>query len=109
MVRTLIAALALTFALVVPGYAQLQRLLPANGKRGDLVGQQTLPLVQINNKVLRLAPGAVVYDENNRTIVHSALPERASILYVLDSRGDVQRLYILTREEQARLDQAGAR
>jgi hypothetical protein len=108
-VRILIATLALAVALAVPAYGQLQRPLPANGKRGDLVGQQPLPLVQINGKMLRLAPGAVIFDQNNRTILHNGLPERARVLYALDMKGDVQRIYILTREEEARLEQAGAR
>jgi hypothetical protein len=108
-VRLLITTLALAFVLAAPAYGQLQRPLPPNGKRGDLVGQQPLPLVKINGKILNLAPGGVIFDQNNRAILHNGLPERARVLYVLDTKGDVQRIYILTREEEARLEQAGAR
>lgn len=107
--RTLIAGLALSFALAAPGHAQLQRLLPANGKLGELSGQQhSYPLVQINRKVLRLAPGALIYDQNNRTILHGYLPDYAVVLYVLDLRGEVSRIIILTPEELARLEQTQA-
>ena len=108
--RILIAGLALSFALAAPGHAQVQRLLPANGQRGELAGQQqAYPLVQINRKVLRLAPGGLIYDENNRTILHSYLPPNAAVLYVLDPRGEISRIIILTPEELARLEQAGHR
>jgi len=107
--RTLIAGLALSFALAAPGHAQLQRLLPANGKLGELSGQQhSYPLVQINKEVLRLAPGALIYDQNNRTILHNYLPDYAVVLYVRDSRGEVSRIIILRPEELTRLEQTQA-
>lgn len=105
--------LLFTFLLVTwtsPAAAQVQRLLPANGKLGQLVGQQhQYPLVQINREVLRVAPGGVIVDENNRFIVHGALPANADVLYVLDSRGQVSRIILLTPNELARIEQAGKR
>ena len=85
----------------------MQRLLPANAKHGALTGErQPYPLVEINNKVLRMAPGGVIVDQNNRFILHGALPDSADLLYVLDPRGDVSRIVILTAEEEARIEQA---
>jgi len=108
--RTLIIGLALSLALAAPGYAQVQRLMPLNAKHGALTGEpQPYPLVEINRKVLRLAPGGVIVDQNNRFILHGALPPSADVLYVLDPRGDVSRIVILTEEEEARLEQAGRR
>ena len=108
--RTLISALAVSFVLASPVHAQVQRLLPANGKLGTLTGQQQpYPLVLINRKVLRMAPGGLIFDENNRTILHGYLPASASVLYVLDPSGDISRIVILTPEELARLEQAGQR
>jgi hypothetical protein len=105
--------LLLTFFLVVwisPAAGQVQRLLPSNGKLGQLVGQQhQFPLVQIDRKVLRVAPGGVIIDQNNRFIVHGALPARADVLYVLDNRGDVSRVILLTPAEAARFEQARKR
>lgn len=108
--RTLLAGLALAFTLATPSAAQVQRLLPAGGKLGEVFGQQhQYPLVQINRDVLRLAPGGVIVDQNNRFIVHGALPAQAAVLYVLDNRGEIARIVILTPRERARLEQTGQR
>lgn len=90
-------------------HAQHVRMLPAQGERGTLGESQPLPLVKIGGKVLRLAPGGVIYDQSNRSIVHAALPAAANVLYTKDLNGDIQRIYILTEQEQARLDRAGKR
>jgi hypothetical protein len=95
--------------LAAPAAAQLQRLLPANGKLGELAGQQQFPLVQIDRKLLRLAPGGVIVDQNNRFILHNHLPDQAYVLYVLDNRGDLTRIVLLRPDELARLQQAGKR
>lgn len=106
----LAAVLVLAFALATTGHAQLQRLLPANGKLGQAYGQQhPYPLVQINRDVLRLAPGGVIVDQNNRFIVHGALPAQAAVLYVVDSVGQISRIILLTPDELTRLQQAGIR
>ena len=78
------------------------RTLPANAKR-VIVGQQQYPLPYINlgGNVVRLAPGGVIYDQNNRTLVHGALPLGADVIYTLDMNGDVGRIYILTPLEQS--------
>ena len=92
--------LALAAAWVATGHAQLSRELPANGKLGVLVGQQQpFPMLQINNQLVRLAPGGRIYDQHNRTILHTFLPERATVLFVQDMNGDISRLYILRPEE----------
>jgi hypothetical protein len=107
--RWLIAAWFATLVFSSPASAQVQRLLPANGKLGELYGGQQYPLVGIDSNVLRLAPGGVILDQSNRYIVHAYLPARADVLYVLDHRGEISRIVILTPEELARLKQAGAR
>lgn len=86
-------------------YAQM-RTLPANAKRAT-VGQEQYPLPYINigGTRLKLAPGGVIYDQNNRTIVHGALPPGADVAVVPDMNGDVGRIYILTPQEQARFGQ----
>jgi hypothetical protein len=109
LMRTFIAAFTLAFMLTAPSFAQVQRLLPTNGKLGHLVAQQQMPLIEIDRKVLRLAPGGVIVDQNNRFIVHGALPASADVLYVLDGRGDISRIILLTPAELARLEQARKR
>ena len=85
------------------------RFLPPQGIRGVLGPSQAYPLVAIGNTTLRLTPGARIYDQNNRTIVHGALPPGAQILFLRDQAGDMQRIYILTEQELAFLQQAGKR
>ena len=87
------------------GYTQF-RTLPAAAKRAT-VGDRphALPYVELGGKVVRLAPGGVIYDQNNRTIVHGALPAGAAVAFTTDMHGDIARIYILTPQEQALLDQ----
>jgi hypothetical protein len=97
----LIATLA--FAQASP--AQLQRFLPSQGQLGELSDQQQqpYPLLHIDKKLLRLAPGGRIFDQHNRMIVHGALPDAASVLFVPDMHGDIARLYILLPAEIERV------
>ena len=107
----LLLILSVSIGTCAAAYAQFisQRFLPANGERGKLGTQQEYPLVQIGSKVLRLSPGARIYDAANRTIVHAHLPAGAEIFYSKEQSGAVQRIYILTEQEIARLKAAGKR
>jgi hypothetical protein len=109
--KSLLLAAFLGAVAAPPVDAQLiqQRILPAKGERGTLGETQPLPMLKINGRVLRLAPGGVIFDQANRTLVHSHLPAYADVFYTKDANGDVQRIYILTEQEQARLDRAGRR
>jgi hypothetical protein len=84
-------------------HAQM-RPLPADGKRATVGQPQALPYVELGGKLLRLAPGGTIYDQNNRSIVHGALPAGADVVYANDMNGDVARIYILTPQEQAQLN-----
>ena len=93
----------LAVGLFAAGAAQAQlRAIPPNAKRA-IVGQEQYPLPYINigGTRLKLAPGGLIYDQNNRTIVHNALPPGADVAVVPDMNGDVGRIYILTPQEQA--------
>jgi hypothetical protein len=96
-----IALLALASA--TTGHAQLERRLPANGKLGEVGERQPFPMVQINKKLLRLAPGGLIFDTFNRTILHLNLPEQATVLYVDDRNGEVSHIYVLRPEELERV------
>jgi hypothetical protein len=99
--------LALAVAWVATGHAQLPRNLPAKGTLGELVGQQQpFPLLQIDSKVVRLAPGGRIYDQHNRIILHTLLPEHATVLFVQDMNGDISHVYILRPEELEQLRRA---
>lgn len=103
--RRRIWAAVLGLLIASASFAQVARLLPADGKLGELVGQQhPFPLLEISNKVVRLAPGGVIYDQQNRTILHNQLPPSSPVLYVADSKGEIMRLYLLRPDEAARLE-----
>ena len=86
-------------------FAEAQfRTLPANAKRATLSGYEN-PFVILGGDQLRLAPGAVIFDTNNRTIVPMSLPAEADVLYTTDLTGSVLRIYLLTPQEQQKLDQ----
>lgn len=107
--RRWIGAAALVAACAATAHAQFNRRLPVDGQLGELVGQKyPLPLVEIDQKVVRLAPGARVYDQENRTLLHTYLPPQAQVLFVLDMNGDIARAYILRPEEWERLKPAPA-
>lgn len=100
-----VAALVLATGLAVAHAQGLpQRQLPPVGLRGETGATLPLPLVQIDGKTRRLAPGAVLYDAGNRTVLHGALPPGADVYYTVDPQGDILRLYVLTPLEQALLD-----
>ena len=84
--------------------AQTIRSLPANGKRGITGNGLPLPQVAIGRTLLMLAPGGLIFDAANRTILHNALPPGADVWYQTNNEGQIQRIYILRPEEQARLN-----
>ncbi len=97
--------LLLTFLVfVAPVWAQ--RALPPEAKRGAIGERQALPMVQIGGEVRRLAPGGIIINSNNLSITQGQLLPGSEILYQLDRNGEVQRIVVLTPEEQARLDSA---
>jgi hypothetical protein len=85
------------------GYAQF-RTLPQNAKYAVVGEIQPLPFVQLDGKLYKLAPGGVIYNEENRTIVHGSLPSGVRVAYSVDLGGDIGRIYILTALEQAQAD-----
>jgi hypothetical protein len=108
--RNLLLSLILYSALACAGvHAQTLRSFPQQGERGTLGQNQALPEVQIGDRLLRLAPGAIIYDQSNRSIVHSQLPPDADVFYTTNPNGEIQRIYILTEQERARLDQSRRR
>ena len=106
----LLLAFCVTLGTIAAVEAQVQlRFLPAQGERGRLGEAQVLPMVKIGSRIMRLAPGAVIYDQNNRSIVQAHLPAGAEVLYTRNQNGDVQRIYILTDQEREQLARAGRR
>ncbi|MBM3341845.1 MAG: hypothetical protein FJY56_07010 [Betaproteobacteria bacterium] len=95
-----------TVGWVPSGEAQF-RQLPQNGKRGMTGENLQYPMVRIGRESLRLAPGGIIFNTENRTILHQSLPPNADVWYQINRDGEVQRIYILTPTERATLDKAG--
>jgi hypothetical protein len=104
--RKLLLLLAFSIALAsgtVAAQFISMRFLPPNGVRGTLGATVDFPAVVIGNRILRLNPGARIYDQMNRTIVHTQLPPGSEVLFLPDQAGNVQRIYILTEQELLQL------
>jgi len=97
--------LLLTFLACVTS-AWAQRTLPADAKRATIGVPQALPVVQLGKELLRLAPGGIIVDAQNRTVTHNQIPPGGDALYLLNRNGEITRMVILTPEEQARLKRA---
>jgi len=96
-------ALLLGALLLLAGVALAQvRTLPPEAKRATIGQQQyVLPYIDFGGTRVKLAPGGIIFDQHNRTIVHNALPPGADVAYTIDMNGDIGRIYILTPREQA--------
>ena len=88
--------------LALPPWAVAGRILPRNAVSGELTAS-SYPYVVIGDKRFHLAPGSLIYDQNNRTILPNYLPRKATVLYTLDGNGDLHKMWLLTPEEVARL------
>ena len=77
------------------------RFLPPATKLGALKTAE-YPYVKIGDSVLRFAPGARIFNTENRTILPNLLPAQATVFYQLDLYGQVITLWLATPEEAAR-------
>lgn len=98
----------------LPSAAQSNRNFPATALRAELAFGQP-PLVEINGKPARLAPGARIKGENNLLQMSAALAgTRALVHYTRDEFGLLKDVWLLTAAEASRKpwpttpEQAGA-
>ena len=98
MYRCLIAVVAAaTFA--APALAQVQRPFPPDALRGTIIFGQP-PVIALNGKETRLAPGARVRGSNNMIVMTGELIDgKAIVNYTIDASGLVRDVWILRPEE----------
>ena len=77
------------------------RPIPADAKRARMEPGNS-PEVVINGKVMRLAPGARIFDQNNRIVVPASLDSGHTVKYIVDQAGQIQTVWILTPDEARR-------
>jgi hypothetical protein len=68
---------------------------------GTMVGTMTtgaLPEVAIDGKVLRLSPGARIYNAQKLTITPNQVPPNSRVRYKLDASGNVNQVWLLPPE-----------
>lgn len=100
---TILMAL-LAASLAVAAWAQsLPRTIPKEARRGELTHVMQ-NVVSVDGQRMRLAPGALIYAQNNLTIVPTQVPRNSLVEYTLDRNGDLFKVWILTRDEAARLN-----
>ena len=102
---SLLAALLIA----LPFTAQAQsgtRDFPAKALRGTLVVVQP-PNVTMDDRAVRLSPGARIYNTNNSLVMSSSLLNKEVVVnYTLDLRDQIQNVWILT-EAEAKEKRAG--
>ena len=92
--RARIASLLIGFALLG---CQSTNRLPDGSMLGVMTTQQ-LPLVQIDGKERRLAPGARIIGANNASITPNQVPANSKVRYRVDATGLVSHVWLLPPE-----------
>jgi hypothetical protein len=93
--------LASLLALLCATQACAGRDFPPQAKRGDMQAYR-YPLMKIDERVYKLAAGSHLYNEQNLIIMPASLNiQTAPVMYLLDTGGDLSRIWLLTREEAA--------
>jgi len=97
--RSMGAASLVVLAVIWSGVTHAQvRTFPANSQQVR-ISEVGNGLVVINGNTLKLAPGLLVFNENNRTIVRSRIPAGVVARVVVNTRNEIQRVWILTLDE----------
>ena len=100
--KQVLTVLLALLAMVVAVSASAQfRTIPLDVKRGTLT-HVTENIVSVDGRPMRLAPGALIYAQNNLTIVPTQVPRDSLVEYALDRNGELFKVWILTPAEAAR-------
>ena len=88
---TLVASLLIGLSLLG---CQSTNRLPDGSMLGIMTTQQ-VPLVQIDGKQQRLAPGARIVGANNSSITPNQVPPNSKVRYRVDASGQVTHVWLL--------------
>jgi len=103
MKNLLLTLLASMLALACATQAGAERNFPEQAKRGDMTAYQ-YPSMKIGDNVYRLSPGSRIFNYNNLIIMPASLETQAApVMYMLDTRGDLSSIWLLTEDEAARI------
>ena len=102
MQKTLLAFVVAVLALLCTAHAWAERNFPQTATRGDMTAYQ-YPAMKISDNVYRLSPGSRIFNEKNLIIMPASLQtQTAPVMYELDTRGDLAKVWLLTAEEALR-------
>lgn len=101
MKQALTATIALLAALLATVAAAQFRTIPKEAVRGELT-HLTENIVSVSGQQMRLAPGALIYGQNNLIVVPTQVPRDSLVEYTTDRNGELFKVWILTPEEAAR-------
>ena len=77
------------------------RNFPATDKRGVLTATN-FPQITIDGQAQTLSPGAKILGPQNTIVMHSTLTSKSYVVnYTVDRQGFIDKIWILTAEEQA--------
>ena len=88
---------ALIVAVTLAGCASNQRL--ADGSMLGTMTTGTVPLVTIDGKEMRMAPGARIMGANNTSITPNQVPPASRVRYKVDAAGQVSQVWLLPPEK----------
>jgi hypothetical protein len=91
----------LSMIAMLPALA-FERPFPPNTKRGTM-SPAPYPMIELDGKMRRLAPGGRIWNPDNLIEMPAALQGSGlAVNYTEDAQGDVDRVWILTRDEANR-------
>jgi len=101
MQKFLFAFVAAMLALAWATQACAERVFPEQAKRGDMTAY-TYPSMTIGDNVYRLAAGSHIVNQHNLIVMPASLQiQSAPVMYILDTGGDLSRIWLLTNDEAA--------
>jgi hypothetical protein len=100
--KNLLFAFLAALLILAATQASAERNFPEQAKRGDMKAYE-YPLMKIGENVFRLSPGSRIFNQRNLIITPASLEAQAApVMFTLDIRGDLSRIWLLTKEEAAR-------
>ena len=82
--------------------ADAARTFPPKAQRGEITAHR-YPFYQIDKKTKRLAVGGKIYNQHNMIVMPvSVTAQKLQVMYLLDMRGDLAAIWLLTPAEAAK-------
>jgi hypothetical protein len=90
----LIAAGIAALILTITSFAQAPFAIPSDARSGRMTSLQ-LPMVAIDGRDYRLAPGARIYNRNHLTLTPNMVPADSPVKFVVNGDGQIQTVWLI--------------